>query len=126
MAKAKAKSKPARSNASFLKKIVKQHNTSARGPAVQELDAMLTFLLQRFNGTVDCILQNYDKTSETIKAKVAQAAWQLLLTGDLRDVACDAGAEAVNKFLEKNKAAAAKKKEKASAAAAAGGDAEAA
>ena len=119
MAKSKAaKSKPARSNASFMRKIVKQHKTSARGPAIAELDNMLTFLLQNFNGTVATILDRYDTQSETVKAKCAQAAWQLMLRGDLRDTACDAGAEAVTKFLEKNKAVAAKKKDRAAGAAA--------
>lgn len=108
----KAKASAARSNAGYMKKIVKNHNTSARGPAVAELDQMLTFLLQQFNGTVSSIVEHYDKGSETLKAKTAQAAWQLLLSGALRDTACDSGAEAVNKFIAKNKMSAAKKKEK--------------
>ena len=116
MAKKAKKNTPVRSNTGFMKKIVKLHKTAARGPAVAELDNMLTFLLQQFNGTVSTILERYDTQSETVKAKVAQAAWQQLLSGALRDTACDAGADAVGKFLMKNKALAAKKKEKVAAA----------
>jgi hypothetical protein len=111
MAKSGAtKKKPLdRSNQLYMRKIVKAHKTAARGPVVRELDLMLTYLLKETNGCMAAIMGSYDKTSETVKAKVAQSAFQMLLSGTLRDSVCDAGAEAVTSFVAANKEKAAAK-----------------
>jgi hypothetical protein len=104
MGKAGIKKKtPERSNVSYMHKLVKKSGTSARGSVTNELNKMLTFLIENMNGNMATVLNRYAKKDDTVKAKLVQAAMKVMLTEDLRDDACEAGAAALVRFLEANK-----------------------
>lgn len=88
-----------RSNLGYMNKIVKKCGTSSRGVVNVELNCMLTFLLGALTDSMSAIMTQYTKKDCTVKPKVAQAAFQLLLHDDLRASVCDAGATALVKHL---------------------------
>lgn len=93
-----------RSNTSYLHRLVKKSGTSARGSVTAELNLMLTHVLDRMNFNMAAIATNYTKGDDTVKAKLVQSAFQVMLSDELRNSACDAGATALVKFVENNKA----------------------
>ena len=113
-AKSASKSKE-RSNLIYMQKLIKKSNTTARGAVQEELNSMLMFLMNNLNSSMGSILEHYVKKGDTLKSKVVQAALQATLSGELRELACNAGTEALAEFIESNKqknADAAEKKKK--------------
>lgn len=93
-----------RSNVSYMQKLIKKSKTAARGSVTAELNRMLTHLLERVNVNMASIMTHYAKKDDTVKAKLVQAAFQAMLSEELRESACDAGAAALLKFVDANKA----------------------
>ena len=104
MAKGIKKKVKDRSNVAYMQKLVKKSGTHARGSVTAELNLMLTHLLDRLNANMGSILTHYAKNDDTIKAKLVQSAFQTMLADELRASACDAGATALQTFVETNKA----------------------
>ena len=93
-----------RSNVSYMQKLIKKSKTAARRSVTAELNLMLTHLLERVNVNMASIMTHYAKKDDTVKAKLVQAAFQAMLSEELRESACDAGAAALLKFVDANKA----------------------
>jgi len=120
MAKGPKKKVKDRSNVAYMQKLVKKSGTSARGLVTAELNLMLTYLLDRLNANMSSILTHYAKNDDTIKAKLVQSAFQAMLADELRASACDAGATALQTFVQANKVKNSARAEKKSAAPEAG------
>lgn len=123
MAKGAKKKVKNRSNVAYMQKLVKKSGTSARGSVTAELNLMLTHLMDRMNANMGSILTHYAKNDDTIKAKLVQSAFQSMLSDELRASACDAGATALQTFVEANKAKSTARAEKKESAASEAGEA---
>jgi rhamnogalacturonyl hydrolase YesR len=113
--KAKAKSPKARSNAIYVQKLLKKHGARGGSAVVSELDKMVTYLLTRTTSAMNVIATTYDKKSSVVKPKLAQAAFQSILDGELRASACEAGAEALVRYANAKVAGKLKSEEPAAA-----------
>jgi hypothetical protein len=102
MAKKGSKKVVERSNVSYMKRLINTSKTSARGNVANELNLMLTYLVGNLNATMGSVTFHYSKKEGTLRPKLAQAALQSMLTGDLRTQACEAGAKALLSFAEAN------------------------
>jgi hypothetical protein len=98
----KAKKVVERSNVSYMQKLIKKSQTSARGNVAGEMNLMLTFLINNLNTTMGSVVFHYSKKEGTLRPKLAQAAFQAMLHDELRTTACEAGAQALLAFAEKN------------------------
>jgi hypothetical protein len=92
-----------RSNVSYMQKLIKKSGASARGSVPAELNSMMTYILQNLNTTMGSIVVHYAKKEGTIKPKVVQSAFQAMLSDELRQTACSAGADALISFVESQK-----------------------
>lgn len=102
--KAKGKTPKARSNAIYVQKLLKKQGARGGSAVVCELDKMVTFLLGRTTSAMNVIATTYDKKSSVVKPKLAQAAFQSFLDGELRASACEAGAEALVRYASQKMA----------------------
>jgi predicted solute-binding protein len=112
MGKKAAKKTIERSNVAFMQKLIKKSATSARGNVAAELDMMMKYVLNDMNSAMGSIVSYYAKKEGTVKPKVVQAAFQAILSDELRQTACAAGADALIAFVEGQKTKAVAKKEK--------------
>ena len=103
MAKSGAKKVKERSNVAYIQKLVKRSGAHARGAVTIELNRMLTFLIDRLTDDMGTITKTYAKMDDTIKPKLVNAALQSILTGKLRDAACDQATTSLVSFLDRNK-----------------------
>lgn len=103
MGKAQRKITKERSNGVYVQKLLKSKKARAVSDVVADLDKILTFLLHRATGAMATVAASYDKKLTTVKPKLAQAAFQCILEGDLRADACEAGAAALRRYVETKK-----------------------
>ena len=92
-----------RSNVIYFSKLLKKSKTSARSDVSRELNLMMTFLMKRLTADMTSIVTNYTKKEGTIRPKLVQSALQVMLAGDLRTDACDAGAATLLDFMNSTK-----------------------
>lgn len=108
--------KAQRTNRSFLLKLLKTHDVSAKTEVVDELERMTEFLTEEVLHSMRVITTRYVKKNETVKPRLVQAGVQATLSGQLRDDACECASDVLVGFIEAKKAAAAepgtKKKKK--------------
>ena len=102
MGKKAAKKVVERSNVSYVQKILKTTKVAARGSVAGELNLMLSFLMNNMNSAMGSVVCHYSKKENTLRPKLAQAAFQALLHDELRTSACEAGAKALLDFAQKN------------------------
>ena len=105
MARGGKKRMAERANAPQVAKLMKKMGMRARATVSVELDRMLSHVLKNGISAMQSISSTYTKADLTIKPKIAHAAFQALLPGDLRHRACKAGADAVEQYIEKKKQA---------------------
>jgi len=103
MAKSGAKKMKERSNVAYMQKLVKRAGAHARGSVTVELNRMLSFLVDRLTEDMDTISKRYAKLEDTVKPRLVNAALQSILTGKLRDSACDEATTVLVSFLDRNK-----------------------
>ena len=105
MGKSKKKMIPERSNRIFMARLVKNQKMRARAQVLTDLESLTTFCTNKVLDAMGEILKLYVKKGDlTIKPRLAQAALQAILSGDLRNSACTAGADAVVQFNKNRKA----------------------
>ena len=100
------KKKQQRTNRIFFQKLLKHHGVSAKGDVVDELERMSMFLVDEAIKTSKTITARYTKKVETVKPKLLQAAFQVMLRGDCRNAACESAASAVVDYVEAKRLAA--------------------
>jgi hypothetical protein len=88
---------------SFMNKLARKVGTLTTSSVDSELDKLYRFALDRLTNTAQLIDGVYSK-SDTIKPSLFHAAVQTLMVDAMRDVAMEAGAEAVSRHLEEKKA----------------------
>jgi hypothetical protein len=111
MGKAQRKVTKVRSNGVYVQKLLKRHQTRAVSDVVSDLDKMITFILNKTTNAMAIVATSYDKKLTTVKPKLAQAAFQSILDGDLRMAACEAGAAALERYCASKKGATAEEPE---------------
>jgi hypothetical protein len=102
-ASTKARAAPERSRRVYVQKLIKKHETHARGVVVDDVERMVQFTTTVVVDAMQKIIVNYVKNSNTVKPNIAQAALQAVLSGDLRTSACTAGATALVNYTQLRK-----------------------
>ena len=92
-----------RSNVMYFSKLLKKSKSSARSEVSRELNLMLSFLMKKLTEDMTSIVTNYTKKEGTIRPKLVQSALQVMLAGELRTDACDAGAATLQAFMNSTK-----------------------
>lgn len=105
----KSKKVKDRGYASFFPKLAKKLGAAAKGDVHRELDKMFTFVLKSVTDAGQVILNEYATKEDTVKPKVLQAALAVLLHGELKTNAIQAGVAAEVARVEKVKSKASKK-----------------